>query len=33
MTTRASVLLFCLALTVQADTLILKDGTHVTGRW
>ena len=33
MTTRASVLLFCLALTAQADTLILKDGTHVTGRW
>ncbi len=33
MTTRASILLFSLALTVQADTLILKDGTHVTGRW
>jgi hypothetical protein len=33
MTTRALVLLFSLALTAQADTLILKDGTHVTGRW
>ena len=33
MTTRASVLLFSLALTAQADTLILKDGKHVTGRW
>jgi len=33
LTTRASVLLFSLALTAQADTLILKDGKHVTGRW
>jgi hypothetical protein len=33
MTARASVLLLSLALTAQADTLILKDGTHVTGRW
>ena len=33
MTIRASVLLLSLALTARADTLILKDGTHVTGRW
>jgi len=33
MTTRASVLLLSLALMAKADTLILKDGTHVTGRW
>ena len=33
MTARASVLLFSLALAAQGDTLILKDGTHVTGRW
>jgi hypothetical protein len=33
MTIRASALLFSLALTARADTLILKDGTHVTGRW
>ncbi len=33
MTARASVLLFTLLLAAHADTLILKDGTHVTGRW
>jgi len=33
MTARASVLLFSLLLAARADTLILKDGTRVTGRW
>jgi len=33
MTARASILLFSLLLAAQADTLILKDGTHVTGSW
>jgi hypothetical protein len=33
MTARASVLFFSLLLTAQADTLILKDGTKVTGTW
>jgi len=33
MTARATVLVFALLLSAQADTLILKDGTRVTGRW
>src|ERR1051326_3764433 len=33
MTARASVLLLCLLVEGQADTLILKDGTKVSGRW
>jgi hypothetical protein len=30
---RATALLFALAMAAQADTLIFKDGTKVTGRW
>jgi len=33
MTPRALLLVFAAALAARADTLILKDGTHVTGRW
>lgn len=33
MTGRTSVLLFCLLVGARADTLILKDGSKVSGRW
>lgn len=33
MTMRSSVLLLLLCLSAHADTLILRNGTRVTGRW
>jgi hypothetical protein len=33
MTIRAALLAFASVFAVHADTLILKDGTHVTGKW
>lgn len=33
MTTRSTVLLFVLSLCVHADTLILRNGKRITGRW
>ncbi len=33
MTVRSSVLLLVLCLSAHADTLILRNGTRVTGRW
>lgn len=33
MTIRAAVLLCVLSISIQADTLILRDGRRVSGRW
>ena len=33
MTVRSSVVLLLLGLSAQADTLILRNGTRVSGRW
>jgi len=33
MTMRSTVLLLVLCVSAHADTLILRDGTRVTGRW
>lgn len=33
MTARAAALMFALALAAPSDTLLLRDGTKVTGRW
>jgi hypothetical protein len=33
MTTSSTILLFMLCVSVHADTLILRNGKRVTGRW
>lgn len=33
MTTRSAILLFVLCFSVHADTLILRNGKRISGRW